>query len=550
MCVLTTGGGHEGDGDQHIVATISQDQGKTWSEPIDIEPSGPPEASWVTPMIVPSGRVYAFYTYNSENLREIIADTEYARRRVDTLGDFAFKYSDDHGRTWSKERYIIPVRAFDIDNANPYQGRVRFFWSVSKPMVHKDSVYIGLSKVGGFGGGFMKTSEGAFVRSDNMLYETNASAIRWETLPEGTVGLRSPAGPIADEHNLVSLRDGSLYCTYRTVEGHNCHAYSRDDGRTWTPPEYAVYSPGGRRIKHPRAANFVRKFSNEKYLLWFHNHGRNLADNPSAAYEGRNPVWLAGGVEKDGYIHWSQPEILLYGDEPSERMSYPDFIETEGRYFVTETQKTIARVHEIDPTLLQGLWSQAELNTTSRAGLVLELGEEQCQAGEVRAALPAWPELKQNGGFSLEFWLRFDKLVIGQSLFDTRNEAGVGVFVHTTDRETVKISLCDGRTESSWESDKGRLAPNQLHHLVITVDEGAKIITFLIDGVLCDGGTERDYGFGRFSRDLRSVNGAPVAAIGSSLAGKLYSFRVYNRYLRTSESVGNYQAGYSGADTV
>ena len=38
-------------------------------------------------------------------------------------------------------------------------------------------------------------------------------------------------------------------------------------------PAYAVYTPGGRRIKHPRAANFVRKFSNGKFLYWFHNHG-------------------------------------------------------------------------------------------------------------------------------------------------------------------------------------------------------------------------------------------------------------------------------------
>ena len=31
-CVMTTGSGHEGDTGQHVVATISQDQGQTWSE--------------------------------------------------------------------------------------------------------------------------------------------------------------------------------------------------------------------------------------------------------------------------------------------------------------------------------------------------------------------------------------------------------------------------------------------------------------------------------------------------------------------------------------
>jgi len=115
--------------------------------------------------------------------------------------------------------------------------------------------------------------------------------------------------------------------------------------------------------------------------------------------------------------------------------------------------------------------------------------------------------------------------------------------VHTTDRETVKISLCDGRTESSWECDKGTLSPNKLHHVVIIVDGGPKIITFLVDGVLCDGGSERQYGFGRFHPYLRSVNGAPQARIGSSLTGRLLTVRIYNRYLTISEAVGNFQAG-------
>ena len=71
---MTTGSGREGDFGQHIVATRSHDRGQTWSELVDIEPADGPEASWVMPLITASGRVYAFYTYNSRNLREVIAD--------------------------------------------------------------------------------------------------------------------------------------------------------------------------------------------------------------------------------------------------------------------------------------------------------------------------------------------------------------------------------------------------------------------------------------------------------------------------------------------
>jgi hypothetical protein len=35
------------------------------------------------------------------------------------------------------------------------------------------------------------------------------------------------------------------------------------------------------------------------------------------------------------------------------RMSYPDLIEQDGKYWISETQKTIARIHEVDPSLLR-----------------------------------------------------------------------------------------------------------------------------------------------------------------------------------------------------
>ncbi|MCU1234004.1 MAG: BNR/Asp-box repeat protein, partial [Candidatus Solibacter sp.] len=92
LSTLTTGSGVEGQPGQHIVATISSDQGRTWSPLIDIEPANGTEASWAMPLKVPSGRVYVFYTYNRENLREIAGvNAPGLARRVDTLGAYAFK---------------------------------------------------------------------------------------------------------------------------------------------------------------------------------------------------------------------------------------------------------------------------------------------------------------------------------------------------------------------------------------------------------------------------------------------------------------------------
>ncbi len=263
LCVMTTGSGIEGEPGQHIISIRSMDHGRTWSAPVDIEPASGPEASWAMPLVTPAGRVYVFYTYNALNRREVMADDPPYKggvcNRVDSLGEYAFKYSDDGGKSWSGDRHFIPVREMAIDRSNAYGGGVRFFWGVGKPIIHDGSVFFGFSKVGGFGKGFFTSSESCFMRSDNLLTESDPAEIEWVTLPDGDQGLISPEGPIAEEANLTALSDGTLYCTYRTVAGHPCHAYSRDRGHTWTPPEYMRHYPGGPLVHNPRAANFVRR---------------------------------------------------------------------------------------------------------------------------------------------------------------------------------------------------------------------------------------------------------------------------------------------------
>ena len=59
---------------------------------------------------------------------------------------------------------------------------------------------------------------------------------------------------------------------------------------------------------------------------------------------------MSGGVERNGRIEWSEPEILLYDDDSKVRMSYPDLIEDGGRIYITETQKSCdsAQAHSIN----------------------------------------------------------------------------------------------------------------------------------------------------------------------------------------------------------
>jgi hypothetical protein len=560
LCIMTTGSGHEGQAGQHIVSTRSLDQGRTWAPLVDVEPRDGVEASYAVVLKVASGRIYAFYNHNTDNVREVKADNPPYEdgycRRVDSLGHFVFKYSDDHGQSWSEDRYDVDVREMAIDRENADGGQLRYFWNVGKAISTANAAYVSLHKVGGFGAGFFTRSEGVLLKSTNILTEDDPTKIMWETLPDGDAGLRTPpgGGPVAEEQSYSILSDGSFYCVYRTIDGHPAFAYSRDDGHSWTTPKYKAFA-NGRLMKHPRAANFAWRCDNGHFLYWFHNHGgRFVLNHPnrrSMAYQDRNPVWLCGGVEVDSpkgkVIKWSEPEIVMYDDDPYVRMSYPDLIEEDGKYYLSETQKEVARVHEVDTSLLEGLWGQFENKTIAKEGCVLDLGKNVV----TEVAMPTLPDFSKRSaeppygledlrpGFALDVWFELAYLDGGQVLLDARLDNGQGICLITTDRGTVEVVLNDGRTECRWDCDPDVIEEGKLHHLVAIVDGGPKVITFVVDGVLCDGGSHRQFGWGRFSPHLYHVNGSKTLRVGLDVK----ALRIYDRYLRTSEAIGNFQAG-------
>ncbi len=529
LCTLTTGPGHEGQQGQHVVATLSADQGRTWSDLIDIEPSAGPEASWVVPLVTPTGRVYAFYSYNGDEVRTLRGK----KIRADMMGWYAFRYSDDGGRTWSKQRYRLPMRVTACDRSNDWKGKVIIFWGIDKPKIANGSVYFAFTKLGKY---MLDNGEGWMYRSDNLLVEQDVAKLHWELLPDGEHGLRAPSfGSVQEEHNHISLSDDkTFYCVYRTTMGHPCHSYSSDAGHTWAPPEFMTYTPGGRRVKNPRACPKLWRTSNGKFLFWYHNHG-------GKSFKDRNPAWLTGGIEKNGRIHWAQPEILLYDDDVNVRMSYPDLVEQSGRYWVTETNKTTARVHEIDSALIEGLWGQGQVKTVARDGLIGELEPGAPQATEIR--LPKRVDLAETGGLSIDLWITLKDLAAGQVIADSRTGDGAGILMTTTDNKTIRIDVSDGKAKATWDCDPGLLQAGKRHHVAAIVDAGPKTITFVVDGVLCDGGEARQFGWGRFAKALGDVSGAGKLHVAPSLKGELQSLRVYDRYLRTSEAVANFHAG-------
>ena len=546
VCVLTTGSGVEGTPGQHVVATASEDKGRTWSALTDIEPPDKDHTSaYALALITPQDRIYALYDYNGDGIR---TKPDGKPIRDDMQGWFCYRFSDDKGKSWSK-RHRLPMRLTAADRNNEWQGKLQMFWAIGTPALFDGKAIFGFSKLGKY---ILENGEGWFYRSDNILSEKDPDKLDWQLLPDGDNGVRHPDfGSVQEEFDVVHLEKEDLMCVYRTTQGHAGSAYSRDGGHTWTKPDMLRYSPGGRIMKESRACTKIWKARNGRYLLWFHNNGTTTYNNGLNSGS-RNIAWLSAGRLKDGRVSWSQPEIVAYVDGGLEGCSYPDFIEDGGHYYICATQKTEARVLDVDPGLLQGLWDQDLRHDIATNGLVLNLSGEQC-APKTTARGPKLAPLcgdiqrrkshdDSAGALTIDVAVRFSDLAPGQVILDGRDDAGRGYVLRTGDHETLRFEMCDGWQAACWDCDAGLLKPNTLHHVVLGVDGHAKVIYFVVDGALNDGGTQRPFGFGRFSPIFKDITGGRTLQIAPALRGELRHVRIYDRALRTSEALGNCRA--------
>jgi hypothetical protein len=324
--------------------------------------------------------------------------------------------------------------------------------------------------------------------------------------------------------------------------GHPAESYSYDGGKTWTMPQIPKYYTG-ELIKHPRACPRIFKTKNGKYLFWQHVNG-------GSDFENRNPVWISGGIELDGKISWSQPEILLYAPGLSkERLSYPDLVEQDGRYWITETNKLKGLSHEIDPDFFDKLWGQFNLNTISTKGLVInEVGGDLIKK---EFSLPAIEEPSKGEGFTIDLVADITRLKEGEVICESRDKDGKGFWLEMSANYSVKFTMADGEKTTSWNSDAGLIKFIGTTEISLIVDYRAKIISFVINGVFNDGGKERMIGWGRLDNTMGAVstNKINIGAIrtggGLRADNVVKAFRFYNRPLTVTESVGNYRSQFN-----
>jgi hypothetical protein len=498
VAVVTTSAEEENSKQRKMDILRSTDAGKTWAKASVLEPLNETrQPSWGTLLKTPTGRIYCFYNLN----------------RLPSEGKgvhFVYRFSDDGGIQWS-ERFILPVR----ETWHNKQFNSFNFWGIDPPLVVGDTVYIAFSKYGPNDSG--RQGEGFFFKSDTLFSATDPAEIRWEMLPEGDHGLvSSRVGTLQEEHNIESLGGDSLYCAFRTLQGYVGEAYSRDGGETWAEPDFAQYV-NGRKIKNTRACCMVWHCANGKYLLWFHNNdGRETKERNKS----RNPAWLSGGVLVDGKIQWSQPEPALFTFAPAfnSGLSYPDLVEYAGKYFISVTDKEEARLCEIDRTLLSNLWNQDALNEIPQKSLL----------GDGQAFLPNLDD----GGFTITC----SGLPKSGMIWSALDHQGNGVAVRRADDGRAVVEFKDRHMAKphSWDTDE----PVRDDSVVSFIFDGAaNWIYVVVDGVLCDGGEARQFGWAPIPYQMKELTQSAIVPV--SHASKTW---LHNRMLSVSETIGMHRA--------
>ncbi|GAB3940715.1 hypothetical protein GCM10028805_02940 [Spirosoma harenae] len=520
FCVLTLGVAAEGSDGETVKYSISENKGISWSMPKVVESDTLRSASYAIPYLAQNKRLYVIYNFNGDNVRQLNGK----KIRNDMLGWCCYRYSDDEGKTWSS-RYRIPIPVTKADTENDWQGKVQMFWSVAKPIRTKDGMYFNFSKIKKY---VIDDSEGWVMFSPNIDYENKAENIIWKMLPGNDTGLKTEAlGRWQEEHNMVELSDGTLYCVFRTGMGYAGYAVSSDKGTTWSTGA-PITLEDGTTLRHPRACVRIWKCKNGKYLLWCHNNSQGL----------RNPAWIMGGVEQNGSIKWSQPEVILYKKDRKGQLTYPDLLEDNNQYWITVTHKDKATISQIDPYLLEAIWSQGTVKDLVKDNLAFDHIKDRTNFLQKVTV----PRLDQ-GGFSIEIKLKFNKFNYGEILVDNRSLDSLGrqkgIVVLVGKEQNLILQLNNGIEKLYLNTDINGMQANKIYNVGFVVDGDAGIISSTINGKLCSKAYTYT-GWQPLRNNDIDINSNANVKISSTFSGTINAVRIYNRPLLTSELMSNF----------
>jgi hypothetical protein len=595
--VITRNNASEGHADEHLEALYSDDAGATWTTGIRLEAPGTADNAYSTVYLTDFGRVCAVYNMNLDHVHTLPPPQNGSLPRDDEIGHFVMRCSDDAGETWGAagDRWEVPFRLTSIDRHNSWNGTVKIMWSVDQGKVGPPTggpegerrTYHAFTKIGTY----MQSppEEIWLLSSPNLLTEPNASLVTWDLYPDGDVGLQAPRPATTnwEEGHVVPLATTpGFFAICRTNLGYLGVGSTSDPTAQggWTAPgSFASYSStsvpaaAGRLLKNSEGPITLKRINTTafghddaaapRYLLWFYL-------NSFPGYGPRNPVFLSAGYEEGGELRFSQPELALYDytDQPNNRPGYPDFVQdpTTGAVYITETNKTQARIHAVDAAALTLLLSQDSINATAQGDLALAFTPD--SQGKTFTTPPLFDFSVYTGpssGATIGLWLSDhisasagDVLLdMGSVVLAVSSSSSKAVTLTVTDANGVRANVTtDSECTARLLLEEGGAGEGGAsHYLSAILDGGAHVLTLAVDGAICDGSTESIAGWSWVPANMGSVatNANPTFVLGEGPAaavargeggptaygGRILGGQLYTRWLYNSEVIGNVRAG-------
>lgn len=370
---------------ESVVAAVSSDGGKTWSEEFFIERAEEERtASWGMLFAVPhTRRVYCFYWWNENAFWLRDAGTMY------------FRYTDDKGRTWS-DRHRIALPRHERHGLD-VQGEEQHGWNTGFPILTPDgAMLLGYSKISpptmtrdipghNYGDPDLWHTEVFFLRCGNILLEHDPTKLEFTVTPEGDSGLWAPHNDdperrFCQEPYMAVLPTGRIITTMRTRTGHPYYSVSEDYGMTWRPAAPLRIRPGGEKLKHPCGPCPVTCTRDGRVLFFFRNDNAPVGSKHLCYWTNRDPFHVIVGREMPALakgrdpdednagIYFDAPKVILSGVEtdsaehpnissnyPRRHAQYPQFLQWGNCFFaVYSNHKMDIRVKEIPAEMFAG----------------------------------------------------------------------------------------------------------------------------------------------------------------------------------------------------
>jgi hypothetical protein len=306
-----------------VMASRSEDGGRSWSEPLGIDGDGLEggdrdgcTSAWQVPVVAPSGRVYLFYTHAASPLAGAFG------------GGLRCRCSDDHGRSFGPPA-DLPFARSPIDS--PLEGRPPIWISIAAPVYDAQGrALLGFTRWAGEGTEPCARSENIKTRHSHielMRIENIADAPEPADVEIRFLNVENPVTAeheddaslsFAQEPYLAFLPDGRLFLAMRTNRGEAWCALSEDGGESFRPAEPMRPQDNAAPFQQCVSPCPIFQVGEGEYVFLFNNND-GYVFGADSRWDARNrrPAYLCRGrydaTQSQG-IRWDEPQLFIDND--------------------------------------------------------------------------------------------------------------------------------------------------------------------------------------------------------------------------------------------